>query len=137
MYIAKKHAISVPFQMQTRTKRVDQKALLDSGATECFVHPRIVQRLQLPTKQLQKLRSVRNVDGTVNKSGAIEKAVEITIIYDNRKSKHNFFVADIGIDDFLLGFPFFEATQLTVDWKQGKVIGSVMMQTNNADLWKP
>lgn len=27
--------------------KVDQKALLDSGATECFIHPQPVKRLQL------------------------------------------------------------------------------------------
>jgi len=39
MYIARNHAIQVPFQLRTKTKRVDQKALLDCGATECFIHP--------------------------------------------------------------------------------------------------
>ena len=47
MYIARNHAIKVPLQLRTSRKRVDQKALLDSGATECFIHPQVVARLQL------------------------------------------------------------------------------------------
>ena len=137
MYIARNHAIQVPFQLKTRTKRADQKALLDSGATENFIHPRVVQRLQLKTKKLVKPRSVRNVDGTLNKAGRIEQAVEITVGYQGKKTKHNFFIADIGINDYLFGFPFFEATQLIVDWRKGKVLGPVTVESQDADKWKP
>ena len=55
MYIAWKHAIQVPFQLRTRRKRVDRKALLDSGATECFIHPRAITQLKLITQTLQKV----------------------------------------------------------------------------------
>ena len=50
MYIARKHAIQVPFQLRTRRKQVDRKALLDSGATECFIHPCAVKQLKLATQ---------------------------------------------------------------------------------------
>jgi len=49
MYIARKHAIQVPFQLRTRKKQVNQKALLDSGATECFIYPHAVKQLKLAT----------------------------------------------------------------------------------------
>jgi hypothetical protein len=71
MYIARNHAIQVPFQLRTRKKRADRKALLDSGATECFIHPWMVQQLGLKTKNLAKPWKVRNVDGTPNQAGEI------------------------------------------------------------------
>jgi len=54
MYIARNHAIQVPFQLRTKMKQVDQKALLDCGATKCFIHPRAVECLKLTTKKLVK-----------------------------------------------------------------------------------
>jgi len=54
MYIAQKHAIQVPFQLRTRRKRVNRKALLDSGATECFIHPCAVKQLKLSMQTLPK-----------------------------------------------------------------------------------
>jgi len=80
IYIAWKHAIQVPFQLQTRRKQVDQKALLDSGATECFIHPHMIQQLRLTTRKLPKARKVQNVDGTDNKAGQILEAVDLTSV---------------------------------------------------------
>ena len=69
IYVTRNHSITVPFQLRTMTKRVDRtaRALLDSGATECFVivNPRAFDRLKLRTRKLPKPRNVRNVDGTI------------------------------------------------------------------------
>ena len=69
MYFAKNHAIKLPFALRTQYKRVDKKALLDSGATENFIHPRALRQLRLPTQDLERLHDIRNVDGTTNKGG--------------------------------------------------------------------
>ena len=114
MYIAWKHAIQVPFQLRTRRKRVDREALLDSGATECFIHPRAVKNLKLITRKLPKARKVQNVDGTTNKSGQILEAIDLTVNNNGEKALHAFYVADIGQDDFTLGYPFLEADRKSV-----------------------
>jgi predicted aspartyl protease len=129
MYIARNHAIQVPFQLQTQKKRANKKALLDSGATECFIHPRMVQQLRLKTKNLQKPRKVQNIDGTPNKAGEIQQACKMTIRYQGKRSKHNFFLANIGIDNVILGYPFFEDLLPDINWKQGKITGNVSLET--------
>jgi len=96
MYIARNHAIQVPFQLRTKTKQVDQKALLDCGATECFIHPHAVECLKLATRTLAKPRKVQNVDGTPNKSGEILKAVDLLVNNNGQKASHAFFVMNIG-----------------------------------------
>jgi len=116
MYIARKHAIQVPFQLRTRRKRVDRKALLDSGATECFIHPCVVKQLKLITRTLPKARKVQNVDGTNNKAGQILEAVDLMVNNNGEQALHTFYVADIGQDDFILGYPFLEASNPDVDW---------------------
>jgi len=95
MYIARNHAIQVPFQLRTKTKRVDQKALLDCGATKCFIHPCAVECLKLMTRTLVKPRKVQNVDGTPNKSGEILEAVDLLVNNNGQKASHAFFVANM------------------------------------------
>ena len=89
MYIARKRSIKVPISLTLlRGKRAIKEALLDSGATECFVHPRTVKELKLPTTKLTKTRKVRNVDGTLNKAGAITQAVTLTTQYGLSIARH-------------------------------------------------
>ncbi len=64
-------------------ERVTKKALLDSGAMESFVHPRLVNELMLNTKNLHKPRQVRNVDGTSNRMGKVMKEVEFQLFHEN------------------------------------------------------
>jgi len=96
MYIARKHAIQVPFQLRTRKKQANQKALLDSGATECFIHPCTVKQLKLTTQTLPKAWKVQNVDGTNNKARQILEAVDLTVNNNGEQALHAFYVADIG-----------------------------------------
>src|SRR4029077_13684459 len=137
MYIARKHAIQVPFQLRTRRKRADRKALLDSGATESFIHPRAVKNLQLSTRKLTKARRVQNVDGTPNKAGQILEAVDLSVNNNGEKALHAFYVADIGQDDFILGYPFLEASNPDIDWRNGVVNGFTTISTVKADNWRP
>ena len=137
MYIARKHAIQVPFQLRTRRKRVDRKALLDSGATECFIHPRAVKNLKLTTRKLPKARKVQNVDGTTNKSGQILEAIDLTVNNNGEKALHAFYVADIGQDDFILGYPFLEASNPDIDWRNGQINGFTTISTTKVDDWRP
>jgi len=137
VYRSTNKAIYVPFALRTRKRRIDQKALLDSGATECFIHPRVVECLKIATKKLKTPRNVRNVDGTPNKAGKITEAAKLITNHSGTKTKHIFFVADIGPDDYILGFPFLEANEPTVDWAHALVEGSTTISTLDADEWTP
>jgi len=137
MYIAWNHAIQVPFQLQTKTKRVDQKALLDCGATECFIHPQTVACLKLATRKLAKPRKVQNVDGTPNTFGEILEAVDLLVDNNSQKASHAFFVTNIGQDDFILGYPFFEVSNPNVDWSGGRIEGFTTISSIDAATWRP
>jgi hypothetical protein len=41
--------------------------------------------------------------------------------------QHMFFVADIASDDLILGYPFFENTNPSILWKEGKLEGTLML----------
>ena len=55
------------------------------------------------------------MDGTTNKSGQILEAVDLTVNNNGEQALHAFYVADIGQDDFILGYPFLEASNLDID----------------------
>jgi len=123
--------------LRTSKKRVDQKALLDSGATECFVHPQVVTRLALPTQKLEQPRNVRNVDGTTNKAGQITEAVDLVTRHRGTSITHVFFIADIGPDDFILGYPFLEASAPVVNWADARLENTTTLSTVDVGKWHP
>ena len=123
--------------LRTRKRRVDQKALLDNGATECFVHPQVVQRLNLETRKLQHPRNVRNVDGIPNKAEKITEAVDLITNHRGTKVTHVFFVVDIGPDDFILGYPFLEASVPVVNWADATLEDTTTLSTCDTDMWQP
>src|SRR5260221_2509225 len=116
VYRSKNKAIYVPFAFRTSNRRVDRKALLDSGATECFVNPRTARELGIETRKLRTPRNVRNVDGTPNRAGKITEAVDLVIDHRGNKITHVFFVADLGPDNFIFGYPFLEANTPNANW---------------------
>jgi hypothetical protein len=79
VYVAKRRSIQVAVQLYTRFRRVKVDALLDCGATENFIHPRLVKKLKLRTKLLKKPRQVKNVDGTTNKAGVVTEVAILEI----------------------------------------------------------
>ena len=58
IYVSRNHAIKTPVTIQMSQERVTKKALLNSGATESFIHPRLVKELTLTTYPLEKPRQV-------------------------------------------------------------------------------
>jgi hypothetical protein len=77
---------------------------------ECFIHPRIIEQLQLKKVKLPKPQKVKNVDGMLNQSGEVTEGVNLIVKHDGKPQKHLFYVANIGEDDLILGYPFLEAT---------------------------
>src|SRR5258708_9195657 len=88
VYQSKNKAIYAPFALRTSNKRADRKALLDSGATECFVSPRVVQELGMKTHKLHTPRNLRNVDGTPTKLRKIVQAIVLVLTHNRSQPPH-------------------------------------------------
>jgi hypothetical protein len=67
VYIAKNRSIKARVKLYTDGRGAEEEALLDSGATENIIHPRMIQKHQLPIIKLERERQLLNVDGTTNK----------------------------------------------------------------------
>ena len=118
VYIAKNWSIKAWVHLYTEKCEADEKALLDSGATKNLVHPRMVKKYNLPIQKLPKAWQLFNMDRTVNKLGSMTEVIILTIRSNNHNRSHKFLVADIGEDDFILGY-LFEATNPKINWLTG------------------
>jgi len=97
----------------------------------------MVKQLKLATRTLPKARKVQNVDGTDNKAGQILEAVDLTVNNNREQALHAFYVADIGQDDFILGYPFLEASNPDVDWRNDRIDGFTTISIAKANNWRP
>ena len=119
--------------LYTELERVKESALLDSGATECFINPSLVKKHLIKTMELAKPRTVRNVDGTINQTGRVSEVAELMVQYQEHVTLHRFLVANIGEDGLILRYPFFEAANPVIDWPNGVVDDIVVTEK---DEWK-
>jgi hypothetical protein len=109
VYVSRRKSIKISLLIHAEQKQAIQKALLDSRATECFIHPKVVKQLQLQKIRLPRPWKVKNVDGTLNLSGEVTEGVTLVVKYNGKPQKHLFYVANIGEDDLILGYPFLKA----------------------------
>jgi hypothetical protein len=127
VYIAMNKSIKASVMLYTGGNIAEEKALLDSGATENLINPRLVKRHGLPTTKLKKGRKLFNVDGTPNLQGEVTEVVALMIRGENHFKAHQFLVANIGEDDLILGYPFFEAMNPSIDWPTGVVMRPIAL----------
>jgi hypothetical protein len=132
MYLGKGNAMKIGFLFYTLNAKADQIALLDSRATECFIHPEVVQQLEIPLQTMQQLRKVTNIDGTDNKARKITQEVTLDVNLEGRTKPIKFFITDTGIDDFIFGFSFLTVFNPTIDWTNPQV-GPIKVSTMNPE----
>ena len=63
--------------LHTRDQRAKTNALLDSGATENFIHPNYARQKKLPVKTLPTPCPIVNVDGMCNAAGEIKHYINL------------------------------------------------------------
>ena len=64
-------SMKVPITIKMSYNTAEVPSLVNSGATNNFVHPRTVQQLRLRTSLLDKPKKLFNVDDTQNKAGSV------------------------------------------------------------------
>jgi len=68
-------------------ERVSVKALLDSGATECFIDEEFAKKNGLNTTPMCHPAKIFNVDGTKNQNGTIKATVDL-LVFIKGHSEH-------------------------------------------------
>ena len=81
--------MKVPISFRTLHATADKTILVDSGATDNFIHPKLLRRLGLGSKPLERPRKIWNIDGTTNKAGALTHSVDLEVHTGNRQECHD------------------------------------------------
>ena len=89
--------MKVPTAIQTRYNKAEVRSLVDSGATDNFIHPQFVRRMKLGTVKLDRPKKLKNVDDTTNKSSEITHCVYLNVQTDQRHKEMRFLITDIGV----------------------------------------
>jgi len=127
--------MTLHFFIHSKSKRAEAIALIDSGATENFMNLEYTKYLQLPIKRLEEPQSLFNVNGTTNKSGALQYYTDLQVQTGSQRTDLRFFLTDLGENKAILGYPWFAAVQPCINWKRGWVDHSqlpIIFQASNA-----
>jgi len=100
----------------------DIKALVDSGATDCFMSESFIRRMKLGKRPLQKTRKILwNIDNTPNQAGEITHYITLEVQTRRIKRVIQFLVTNIGNEDIILGYPWMAAFEPQFTWKNGVI----------------
>ena len=118
----KTNRTSLQVDMQIHGHHV--KAVIDSGATGTFIHPRWVERKRIPYQQKERPYQLSAADGKTFSYGKGMVNLE-TLELDTRtevsKEKITFDITDIGSDTVILGIDWLERNDPDIDWKEMRV----------------
>jgi hypothetical protein len=105
VYITRYRSMRIPVSIRTSYFMADKQALVDSGATDNFMHPNFATKMGLGMKELLTPRKIFNIDNTTNKSGKITHYLDLDIYTKGIHREMRFLITDIGSEDILLGYP--------------------------------
>ena len=113
--------MKIPVSFRTTYARADKQILVDSGATDNFIHPRLIKRLALGTQKLEHPRKIWNIDGTNNKAGKIAEYADLSVQTGKKQNKMRFLVTDLGHEDLILGYPWLATFEPKFSWADGTI----------------
>jgi len=119
--MSSRKSMNLRFYIHSKSKRAEALALIDLGATKNFMNLKYAKYLQLPIKRLEEPQSLFNVDGTMNKSGSLQYYTDLQVQTGSQRTNLRFFLTDLGKNKAILGYPWFAAVQLRINWKNGWV----------------
>jgi hypothetical protein len=97
------------------------QALVDSGATDCFLDWKYVKRYQIPTTKLDRSIPVYNVDGSSNNDGSITHKCEMKVQHKDHCEKLWFYITRIGNKEIILGHSWLKKHNPSIDWETNNI----------------
>ena len=111
----------IPVSIRTSNEMADIKALVDSGATDCFMSETFIRRMKLGKRPLQKPRKIWNIDNTPNQVGAITHYIDLDVQTNGEQKIIRFLVTNIGSEDIVLGYPWMATFEPQFIWGKGVI----------------
>jgi hypothetical protein len=111
----------IPVSIRTSYFMADKRALVDSGATDNFMHPNFATKMGLGMKELPSPRKIFNIDNTTNKSGKITHYLDLDVYTKGIHREMRFLITDIGSEDILLGYPWLASFEPKFSWRHAVI----------------
>ena len=130
--------MKIPVLFRTAYARANKNILVDSGATDNFINPRLIQRLRLGTHNLEWAQKIWNIDETNNKAGLITNYVDLSIQTGQKQAKIRFLITDLGNKDLILGYPWLANFEPKFSWSNGVIDTSylpIIIQSLDWETW--
>ena len=114
----------------------NKRILVDSGATDNFIDPRLIARLGLGTRNLERPRKIWNIDGTNNQAGMLTQYVDLSVRTGKREETMRFLVTSLGNEDLILGYPWLTTFEPQFNWTNGVIDTSYLPIVIRSLDWK-
>jgi len=102
-------------------KEIDAEAVLDSGAEGIYCNTSFIKKYGLPTYNIEPLVYPRNIDGTLNKQGAIRHAAILRMgISAQHWENIEVTITNTGRHEILLGTDWLKAHNPSIDWSTNR-----------------
>ena len=121
IYIQQTTSLKLDFNFRMISNMAEEITLVDSRATENFIDIDVWKHLKIGRFQLSKAIPVYNVNGTMNKKGAIDSYCWLKVRLGEQEKNTKFYLTSIGKEQFILGYLFLEAFNPSIDWKKGEI----------------
>jgi hypothetical protein len=97
--------MKVPISFRMLHAMADKHILVDSRATDNFIHPKLLKQLGLGAQTLDRPRKIWNIDGTMNRAGELMHFMDLKVRTGDKEEKMHFLITDLGNEDLILGYP--------------------------------
>ena len=121
VYITRYQSLCVPVLICTRYFMADKQVLVDSRATNNFIHPSFAKKLGLKMTPLEKPKRIYNIDNMSNKVGSITHLLKLRVTTKGQDKVMRFLVTNIGNEDVLLGYPWLATFEPKFGWKEAVI----------------
>src|SRR6267378_3868650 len=126
VYITRYRSMKIPVSFRTRYAMADKRILVDSGATDNFIHPKFVKRLRVGRQELPHSMKIWNIDGTTNRAGRLTHFVDLLVKTKGQETKMRFLITDLGTEDVILGYPWLATFEPQFSWKDAVVNTNIL-----------
>jgi hypothetical protein len=110
-------AVEVEIESTDTAVRRCTQALIDCGATGCFIDIEWAKLNNVPMHPLTKLIPVHNVDGSTNDAGMITDIADVILRYENHSECTQLAVTRLGKQSLILGYNWLRNHNPEINWQ--------------------
>jgi len=129
-------SFKIPVTLWVYEKKVQTKALVDSGATINFINRVVMENNNLVTYKLANPYCVINTDGTPNKAGYITEYVQAYVEIGLYRTTQHLFVTNLENKEMMIGYSYLYKHNPNIDWQKGQWEFTRCLDTCTSKVYK-